>query len=72
MPSASAKDTSAFAWEGSSGVKSTPVTLAPPILLAVMAVLPVPHDTSSTLSLGETLYSRTNWAETGRIKGKVM
>lgn len=49
-----------FASANSSVVKSTPVTLAaPPSLLAVIAVLPVPHATSNTLSSKETLHNLT-------------
>ncbi|MER5175160.1 MAG: hypothetical protein ABJB76_05800 [Candidatus Nitrosocosmicus sp.] len=49
----STKIASSFARTKSSGVKSTPATLAPVISLAVIAVLPVPYTISRTRSSGE-------------------
>ncbi len=53
-----ARAASSFARSKSSGVRSIPITF-PPALHAVMAVMPVPHATSSTCSPRLTLAART-------------
>ena len=63
-----AKSASFFAWVSIWGVKSMPVTVALVLLAAVMAVLPVPHATSSIWSPEDMSHNLTRWAEAGRKK----